>query len=209
MLGLVHTLTVLAMAGASTRGGDVQRLFSIPLVIMLVVILAGTVLFAQPPGASSSRHSRHWLLGLVHGLAHVALAVGGTWVWLHLEFRDWPWPLPLVVAAVGFGPLIGFVAAQVVALYLLVAGWYSVNVNELFAGQGIEDVKSFLRLHVAADGSLTVYPVAIDRISRSWRPDPDGAPGSPWLRPKQPLTVRLIEPPIVVSDAADRGAYSV
>ncbi len=199
MLGIVHTLTMLAMAGASTRGGDVQRLFSIPLVAMLLTILAGTVAFAQPPGASAARHARHWILGLAHGLAHIALAVGGTWVWLQLEFRDWPWPMPLVAAAVGFGPLIGFVATQVVASYLLVASWFGVNVNELFAGQGIEDAKSFLRMHVAADGTLTVYPVAVDRISRKWAAAPDGPPDSPWLRPTERLAVRLIEPPITLS----------
>jgi hypothetical protein len=198
MLGTIHTLTMLAMAGAISNGADIQRLFSIPLVIMLVAILTGTVLFAQPPGASSNRHSRHWLLGLAHGLAHIALAAGGTWLWLSMEFWDWPWPLPLVAAAVGYGPLIGFLATQVAAAYLLVASWFSVNVNELFAGQGIEDAKSFLRMHVAADGTLTVYPIGVDRISKRWTPDPDGAPGSPWLRPTDPMTVRLIEPPITV-----------
>jgi hypothetical protein len=197
MLGIIQTLTMLAMAGASSYGGDIQRLFTIPLVIMLVVILAGTVLFAQPPGASSERHARHWLLGVSHGLAHIALAAGGTFVWLHLEFRDWPWPLPLVAAAVGYGPLIGFLATQVASAYMLVASWFSVNVNELFAGQGIEDSKCFLRMHVAVDGTLTVYPIAVDQISRTWAADPDGPPDAPWLRPKEPLTVRLIEPPIV------------
>ena len=87
--------------------------------------------------------------------------------------------------------------------YLLVASWFEVNVNELFAGQGIEDSKSFLRMHIAADGTLTVYPVAVDRICRTWAADPDGPAGSPWLRPaKAELDVRLIEPPIVFGSFA-------
>ena len=195
MLGSVHTLTMLAMAGASSRGGDIQRLFSIPLIIMLLVILAGTVLFAQPPGASSGRHARHLILGVAHGAAHIALAAGGTWVWLGLD-RDWSWPLPLLVAALGYGPLAGLLATQVAAAYLLVAGRFKVNVNELFAGQGIEDAKSFLRMHVAADGTLTVYPLAVDRVCRRWHADPGGRADSPWLRPSEPLPVRLIETPI-------------
>lgn len=199
MLGAVHTLTMLAMAGAASRGGDVQRLFTIPLSIMLLVMLIGPVMFAQPPGASSARRPRHWVLGALHGLLHIALAVGGTWLWLQLEFRDWTWPLPLVVAAAGYGPIAGFLATQLAAGYLLVASWFKVNVNELFAGQGIEEAKSFLRMHVAVDGTLTVYPVAVDRISSKWRADPDGPADSPWLVPEQPLPVRLVEPPIQIS----------
>ncbi len=42
----------------------------------------------------------------------------------------------------------GLVASQLVAAYLLVASSFGVNVNELFAGQGIEDFKSFLRLRI-------------------------------------------------------------
>ena len=202
MLGIIHTLTMLAMAGAASQGGNIQRLFSIPLVFMLALILAGTVLFAQPPGASSDRHARHWNLGLAHGFAQMALAAGGTWVWLQLPFRDWTWPGPLAVAAVLYGPVIAFLATQLLALYLLIASFFDVNVNELFAGQGIEDAKSFLRLHIAADGTLTVYPIGVDKICRHWAADPDGPPDSSWLRPKDPLLTHLIEPPVIVEGPA-------
>src|SRR5690606_3292762 len=134
-----------------------QRLFSIPLAIMLVGILLGAVFFAKPPTAGGGRRIRHWILGLSHGLAHIGLGVLGTWVWLHVPFLDWPLPLPVLTAAVLYGPLAGLVASQLTAAYLLVAGTFGVNLNELFAGQGIEDAKSFLRLHIAADGTLTIY----------------------------------------------------
>ena len=124
---------------------------------------------------------------------------GGAWVWLNLPFKDWDWPGPLVVAAVVYGPIIGFVATQLVALYLLVASLFDVNVNELFAGQGIEDAKSFLRMHIAADGTLTIHPIGIDKICRDWVADPDGAADSSWLRPRGALVPRRIEPPIVIS----------
>jgi hypothetical protein len=200
MLGVVQTLTMLAMAGsASSNGGPIQRLFSIPLVFMLILILIGTVLFAQPPGASSDKHARHWILGLTHGFAQIALAAGGAWVWLQLPVRDWTWPGPLIVAAVVYGPVIGYLAAQACALYLLVASFFRVNVNELYAGQGIEDAKCFLRMHIAVDGSLTIYPIGVDTICRTWAADPQGAPDASWLRPETPLTARLIEEPIPVA----------
>jgi hypothetical protein len=203
MLGIVHTLTMLAMAGAGSQGGIIQRLFSIPLVFMLALILAGAALFAQPPSPSSAKHARHWILGLVHGFAQIGLAAGGAWVWLRLPFHDWAWPGPLAVAAVLYGPIIAYLATQLLSLYLLIASHFDVNVNELFAGQGIEDAKSFLRLHIAADGTLTVYPIGVDKICRQWVADPNGPPGSSWLRPEEPLPAHLIEPPFIVDGPAD------
>jgi hypothetical protein len=199
MLGIIHTLTMLAMVGAASEGGSVQRLFSIPLLIMIVLILTGTVLFAQPTSSNANKHTRHWILGLVHGFAHIALAAGGAWLWLQLPFRDWGWPGPLVVAAVVYGPVIGFVSTQLLSLYLLVASFFDVNVNELFAGQGIEDAKSFLRMHISADGTLTVHSIGIDRICRKWVADPDAEEHASWLRPEEPLEVRLIEQPITIA----------
>ena len=199
MLGLIQTLTVLAMAGATSQGGNIQRLFTIPLSVMLFLILAGTVLFARPPQATKAKHARHWILGLSHGFAQIALAAGGTWLWLALPFHDWAWPGPLVVAAVLYLPVIGFVSTELCALYLLVASWFGVNVNELFAGQGIEDAKCFLRMHIDRDGTLTIHPLGIDKICRRWTPDPDNEDHAPWLRPDgHILAVRPIEPPIVI-----------
>jgi hypothetical protein len=67
------------------------------------------------------------------------------------------------------------------------------------SGQAIEDHKGFLRIRIAADGNLTVYPVAVDRICRDWdlertdgggvRPVPAG--GLPSLR--------LFEPPVTIA----------
>jgi hypothetical protein len=199
MLGLIQTLTMLAMAGAASGGGSIQRLFSIPLVLMLVIIMTGAVLFAQPPDASLPRHARHWILGLLHGFAQIALVVGGTWVWLQWPYHDWAWPGPLVVAAVVYGPIIGFLATQLLSGYLLIASQFDVNVNELFAGQGIEDAKCFLRMHIAADGTLTIYPIGIDKICHNWAADPGADAHSSWLRPKEPLPVHLIEEPIKVT----------
>lgn len=199
MLGILQTLTMLAMAGAASQGGSIQRLFSIPLVLMLVLIMAATILFAQPPRASAPHHARHWILGVAHGLAQIALAGGGTWVWLRFELRDWDWPGPLLLAVVAYGPLIALLSTQLTAVYLLIAAGFGVNVNELFAGQGIEDGKSFLRMHIDSGGTLTIHPIGLAKVCHEWVPDPQGSPESPWLRPKTPLIPHRIEPPVRVA----------
>jgi hypothetical protein len=57
-------------------------------------------------------------------------------------------------------------------------------------------------MHIAADGSLTVYPIGVDRVCHSWTANPGGAPDSPWLEPQDPLAMRLIEPPVLVDGPA-------
>jgi hypothetical protein len=201
LLGTLHTLLMLAMAGLVVQRmtGTLQRLFSIPLAIMLVVTMTSAILFAKPPSAGGKRHSRHWILGIAHGLAHVGLGALGTWAWLQLPFVDWPWPLPLAAAAVLYGPVSGLVATELVAAYLLVASAFRVNLNELFAGQGIEDSKSFLRMHIGRDGVLTVYPVALDRVGRHWQANPDAPTEAPWIEPRDAFRPRLAEAPITIA----------
>lgn len=200
LLGTLHTLLMLSIAGLlhGRISGTEQRLFTIPLLTMVLVTMLSGFFFAKPPSAGGKRHARHVILGVAHGIVHVGLGGLGAWLWVQLAFVDWPWPWPVVAAAVLYGPVSGLVASQLVGLYLLIAGHFGVNLNELFAAQGIEDSKSFLRLHVAADGTLTVYPVGVDRISRRWRPTPEAPPDAPWLEPEDPLTARLVGKPIVI-----------
>ncbi|WP_420813606.1 metallophosphoesterase [Planosporangium thailandense] len=196
LLGALHLLLLFAFTGAVQRmSGPEQRLFTIPLVGIALLVLGATVGFAMPPTAGT-RQLRHWLLGLGHGAAQLALGVLGAWAWLALPAHDLRWPLPLIVGVLVYAPLSGLVSSQVVAAYLLVASAFDVNVNELFAAQGIVDYKSFLRLHLDADGTLTIYPIAVARVGRRWRATPEAPAEKPWIEPVDPLSVHLADKPI-------------
>jgi hypothetical protein len=189
---------MLSFAGAAQRlSGIEQRLFSIPVVVMCVVVLGGLLGFAMPASASN-RRLKHWVFGGAHGAAHLGLGWVGATIWLRSPFHDLAWPWPLVVAALLYVPLSGLVASQIVAAYLLVASAFDVNVNELFAAQGIFDEKSFLRLHIDDHGELTIYPLGVARVGRRWRANPAAPPDRPWLEPDQPLAVALAEDPITL-----------
>ena len=67
------------------------------------------------------------------------------------------------------------------------------------------DYHSFLRCHVDDQGTLTVYPIAVDRIPRRWRArtrvdDPDYEEKSlpELVPPEEALRARLIEPAIEI-----------
>ena len=67
-----------------------------------------------------------------------------------------------------------------------------------FAALKIEDFKNFLRLHVARDGSPTIYPVKIEHVPRRWRDRVTGDATPSRVVPDEPLQATLIEPPIVI-----------
>jgi hypothetical protein len=201
LVGLLHLLLMLSVAGAASQLDLVEeRLVTIPLLVMVLVVLGGAVGLAYIP-TGGPKYARHFIAGTVHGVVHLGLGLAGGLAWRELPFVDEGWPLPLLAAVVLYLPVAGVVGSLLVAAYLLVAARFQVNVNELFAAQGIDDYKSFLRLHLATDGSLTIYPIGVERVCRRWRADPDAErPDTPWVVPADPdsLRIHLAEPPVTL-----------
>jgi len=83
----VAYVVALSIVEQMHKTGSVQRLVSIPVGIMGVILL--------PPASSrhaptaGSRSARHWLFGAGHGIAHIGLGVLGGWAWSHLPFVGW------------------------------------------------------------------------------------------------------------------------
>ncbi|MFI1712475.1 hypothetical protein [Streptomyces litmocidini] len=112
--------------------------------------------------------------------------------------------LVLVVVAVALGALLG---SQLFALWVLwtdrglVADWQ-------MSGQSIDDRTGFVRMRIAPDGTLTLYPLALDGTCRDWelREVPD-IPAA-WQRPvpSTPPAVRLVEEPVVIARTRVPGA---
>ncbi len=75
--------------------------------------------------------------------------------------------------------------------------------NEAFSTLAVEDWKHFLRLHIDADGSLTIYPVGIRRVPRKWK-ERAGGGGVQEYVPADPEATppALIEPPVLLKTSA-------
>jgi hypothetical protein len=156
------------------------------------------------------------LVGSLHGLAHVLgafiCAWGATYLtvsvlgicpelapdglsctagWLHLAGKF----LLNTVLTFVFGFLLG---PFVTGFYL----WISVNgflahYNEAFGSLALPDWKNFLRLRIDPDGSLTVYPVGVERVPRKWKKTHAG-PYAPAYESDDPEATEpiLIEEPV-------------
>ena len=126
------------------------------------------------------------------------------------------WLLPnRPLAQFVLGGTIVFVAGWVVGsivmgLYLLISlNVFGRHSEEAFSALKIQDYKHFLRLHVKADGTLTIYPIKIDRVPRAVARPRDERDDTPsHIVPAEPLVAELIEPPIVIRAAQSAGSRS-
>jgi hypothetical protein len=104
---------------------------------------------------------------------------------------------PLEMAVVG-----GLIGGFVWGLYWVLANVIMrMHCGDAFAALRIKDYRNFLRMRFEPD-RLTIYPIGIDRVpgARGWQDAPPAAPGTwgPLLVPRRPITLKLIEDPIVI-----------
>ncbi|MFD7322693.1 hypothetical protein ACFV9D_16630 [Streptomyces sp. NPDC059875] len=144
------------------------------------------------------------LFQLAVAVAALAVTVAVSRSVPHSWSRFWLLAILLVVAAV-MGALLG---SQLFALWMLgtdrgqVAEWQ-------MSGQSIDDHTGFVRMHIARDGTLTLYPLALDATCRDWLLDEVADTPAAWMRPvpKTLPTVRLIEEPVVIARRRMPGTW--
>ena len=169
-------------------------------------VLASTVMLAAAGNRTSWRLlTVAW--GLVHGFAHMVLALLVAW-----ELEHWPrldqlvalLPFERAAAQVFAASLIvigGLAGATVVGIYLVVSdmllGWHT---NQVFAAQSIMNYRNFVRIFVDPRGILTIYPIGLRRIPRKWRYARERNDHDPYYEPTdRVLQPHLIEGPLSVT----------
>ncbi|HEX5348269.1 MAG TPA: hypothetical protein VFW64_14380, partial [Pseudonocardiaceae bacterium] len=166
------------------------------LIPLVIVVLVGMVRFAH-----DARGLRRFLVGTVHTTVQLASAAGfmiaSSWLSSAFGLRG-AWSL---VAFLGLIFLVGGIGGMVgMSGYLWVANCFGLHGTEGYAAQHHQDLKHFIRLHIEADGALTVYPIGVDRVGRKWTLCPDAPAYAPWFAAHgaEPEP-HLIEKPITIS----------
>jgi hypothetical protein len=139
--------------------------------------------------------------GLSHAAAHAVALFFLGWGTALLAGRLVPEP-PLLNFLTG-GALIftggWLLGSMITGLYLLVSlNVFGRHSQEAFSSLRIEDYKHFLRIRVRKDGSVTIFPIRVERVPRKWRERADGDTSPSSVQPTQPLDAELIEPPIEI-----------
>jgi hypothetical protein len=170
--------------------------------LLVLASLVGMVRFAHDASGIG-----RVLLGLAHSALQVASVAGvmiaASYLSSAVGLED-AWSL---LAFLGLVWLLGGISGMVgMAGYLWATGCLGLHGTEAYAPLHHQDLKHVLRLHIQADGTLTIYPIGIDRVGRTWTLHPDAPAHAPWFAPdgSEPEP-HLIEQPIRIgrSDAPD------
>jgi hypothetical protein len=142
-----------------------------PLNGMWLVGIIGSFIFF------TDTHARWWRIlgGAGHALAHLVVAFLVGWVALLTTVNLFDMSFGSVVQLLTAGCmtfLLGGVAgAFILGFYLLISiRFLGRHSTEAFSSLRIQDYKQWLRLRIDASGALTIYAIAIDRVSRRWQP---------------------------------------
>jgi hypothetical protein len=161
-----------------------ELILSSPWAVLLVLVAwLGYVNFAESPYSKSLKA----FMGTAHAVAQAAVVTAVTVGAMQLLPNDGWWPIYAIpIAALVAGAFSAFTFGLYLLASLLLLGRHP---NEGFSSMAIADYKSFLRLRIATDGRLEIYPIGLRKV-----PGDDGAQTTnPQLSP------HLIEGPIVIS----------
>jgi Calcineurin-like phosphoesterase len=191
---LLTTWPMLAHWKAQSVWSHWQRAFHSPTYwIFSATFFLGSATLAKVRG-------RKRLLVVAQGVGHMVASVGSVFAaaaLIRLVFHNHSTLLRVIATG-----LIGGVAGvAVLSMYFAIADRFGVSSDHFFSGLGHDGYKGFLRMHIVGD-KLTVYPIGLSKPGREWKLAAGvGSPGDrhrPWLEPKDPLEIHLIESPIVI-----------
>ena len=135
----------------------------------LVAIVGGFIFFTDT-------HVRSWRIlgGAFHAVMHLAAAFMVGWLALLLTTRGFDLGYgtisQLLLSGVITFTLGGPVGAFILGVYLFVSiRVFGRHNNEAFSALRIADYKHWLRLRIDANGVLTIFAIALDRVPRRWR----------------------------------------
>jgi hypothetical protein len=166
------------------------------LALWVIALVAVFVTFTD----TASRIHR-WVGGGLHLLAHwSAIFVLGVASAATSRVLPAEWVVSRFTYEAAFMFAGGWVMGSLImGLYLLISlNVFGRHSEEAFSAMRIQDYKHFLRLHVGRDGTLTIYPIKLERVPRRWRERRAGDATASRVVPDEPLQAELIEAPIVV-----------
>ncbi|HVG59018.1 MAG TPA: hypothetical protein VNA24_10725 [Hyalangium sp.] len=208
LTGLLYMLLAWAL---SVNVGDASVPRALGLVVRTAlsspgIVLIAALVFLGLTGFADRRFGRlRWLVGVLHGLVHLAAAFMIAWGVAHLvdpvldlPFRSLGRDLLSAVLIFAGGFLAG---PTIMGLYLLLSlNVFGAHPNEAFASLAIPDWKNFVRLHIDGNGRLRIFPIGIRRVPRAWKPG-ETAREPEWVadpKDRRATPPTLIEPPLTL-----------
>ena len=137
-----------------------------------VAIWIGLVLMAFIIFTDTHSKIYKYLGGFLHCWAHFSAVFYVGWAAAILSLKIFgdnmtPALLFSLILIFAAGWIVG---STIMGIYLFISQYFFGRHNEeSFSALKIQDYKNFLRMHIAADGTLTIYPIKIEKCPRKWR----------------------------------------
>ena len=150
-------------------------------------------------------HSKwyRWIAGTLHGLTHLLciFVIGWGATYIGVTYLHWPFKsVRQLLLAGALIVILGWIVGSIVmGIYLAISlNVFKRHSNEAFSALACPDWKNFLKLRIDRNGALTIYPVGIRRVPRTWKEA--GAGDIPRFLPNDVKATlpELIEGPIRV-----------
>jgi Calcineurin-like phosphoesterase len=231
LFGVVYALVAIAMLGSVNNGagrlindatsggfggflGHAAGTLPIVLAIVLFVGFYGATEIKLAPLEQRGKLAiglARVVVAALHTLLHLLAVALYLWIALKVGAEIWDattflWILCLA-GAFAAGMLVGttIFGAFMLLVHKTRGGKARGNANQVFSAQSIADYKNFLRLHLASDGALTIYPLGVERVGREWdHVDSDGS--VPRFAPRHAAPeAALIDEPLHFDGAGNRS----
>jgi hypothetical protein len=172
--------------------------------VLLVIMLAGFIGFANCRTLWGKVLAGSWHAGMqLEGMiwtAWLAAQWGPSPQTVVLEIQNDVYDIRIHAFAITYAltaiVLGGLIGSYVYTIYLFVMQFvFKKHPTHSFSAHRWEHHRNFLRLHIDADGVLTIYPIGVRRVPRRWR-YVEESDRKPWERWFEPLD-RRIEPHLV------------
>ena len=230
LMGAIYVLLGLAMLGALNAGegglldavdgfGGFLSEAAGGLTIILALLLFGGVFggtdikpdaLETKAGKRGATQLAKLLVALAHTLIHLLLAAGLVYLAATIAPDDMPilaWLLSIaLLLAAGFAIGSTVFAVVLFAIHKTRGPKAPEAANQVFTGQSIADYKNLVRMRFAADGSVTLYPLGVDRVGRDWRYEGRTGDGARFEPRGSAPQVHPIDAPLKF-DASGRRSY--
>ena len=167
-----------------------------PVLFICLFVVVGLYVFADGNGG---KRNYKWV-GAVHGLVQLFCVFLFSWLFACVNFNVFAIGnklLFLKVYAVETFLIAGLAGSFIMGFYLWFCSLYlNMHIDESFSAFGYPHFKNFLRIHVKNDGTVTIYPIGIERVVTHWKQEGSGE--AITFVSEEKATYYLIEPPIEI-----------
>jgi len=166
------------------------------LFICLFVVI-GLYVFADGNGG---KRNYKWI-GAIHGLLQLFGMFLFTWLFACVNFNVFTIENKLLFLLVYVAEtffIAGLAGSFIMGFYLWFCSLYlNIHIDESFSAFGYPHFKNFLRIHVKNDGTVTIYPIGIERVVTRWKQEGSGE--SITFVSEEAAKYYLIEPPVEIT----------